>query len=259
MNARFDSDGEGISISVVSHLQMTLVANLLGDLEAHCQASHLELLLTLNLAEDLLIDPTGFSYPIRVVRNPRPIGFGANHNQAFAHATGKYFCVLNPDIRLNNNPFPALLACLNDCAAGVVAPLVRSEYGAIEDSARRFPSPLTILMKLFRRSPGPDYVTQAVPIAVDWVGGMFMLFPSDVFERLKGFDERYFLYYEDVDICARLELQGQQALICPLVSVVHHAQRASHRHFRYWRWHLTSMLRFFLSSVYWRVRHGSKS
>ena len=259
MTARFDSDGEGISISVVSHLQMALVAKLLGDLEAHCQGSNFELLLTLNLEEDPLVDPTGFSYPIRVVRNPRPIGFGANHNRAFAQATGKYFCVLNPDIRITNNPFPALLSCLNDCAAGVVAPLVLSEYGAIEDSARRFPSPLTILKKLFRRSPGHDYVTQAAPIAVDWVGGMFMLFSRDVFERLKGFDERYFLYYEDVDICARLELLGQRALICPLVSVVHHAQRASHRHFRYWRWHLTSMLRFFLSSVYWRVRHGSKS
>ena len=256
MRKRLELLGAGISISVVSHLQMALVAKLLGDLEAHCQGSHFELLLTLNLEEDLLFDPGDFSYRIKIVRNAVPIGFGANHNRAFSHATGKYFCVLNPDIRLSNNPFPALLSGLNDSSAGVVAPLVLNEIGAVEDSARRFPSPLTILMKLFGRSPGSDYAIRDLPISVDWVGGMFMLFSCDVFERLKGFDERYFLYYEDVDICARLELLGQHALISPLAIVVHRAQRASHRHFRYWRWHLTSMFRFFLSSVYWRVRFG---
>lgn len=252
MKKLLDLRAEGITISVVSHLQIALVAELLGDLEAHCQDSCFELILTLNLDEKLPFALDSFSYPIRLVRNAVPMGFGANHNQAFARSTGRYFCVMNPDIRLNSNPFTSLLTCIDDSSVGVVAPLVLGEHGGVEDSARRMPSPLKIVRKLFGGGLKPDYVIKNVPIYPDWVGGMFMLFPRPVFERLGGFDERYYLYYEDVDICARLRLLGHQAVVCPEASVIHCAQRSSHRSFRYFFWHLNSMVRFFLSPVYWR-------
>jgi N-acetylglucosaminyl-diphospho-decaprenol L-rhamnosyltransferase len=57
-----------------------------------------------------------------------------------------------------------------------------------------------------------------------------------------------------VDICARLRLLGYEVVVCPQSRVAHHAQRSSHRSFKYLRWHLKSMTRFFLSPVYWRVR-----
>lgn len=241
-----------ISISVVSHSQITLVAELLGDLEEFCKDSCFELILTLNLDEKLPFALDSFSYPIRLVRNPSPMGFGANQNQAFAHATGRYFCVMNPDIRLSSNPFTALLTCIDDSSVGVVAPLVMGENGEVEDSARRFPSPLTILCKVLGRRRAPDYVIKDVLIHPDWVGGMFMLFPRGIFEQLGGFDERYFLYYEDVDICARLRRLGHEAALCPQARVTHRAQRHSHRSFRYLFWHLRSMIRFFFSPAYWR-------
>lgn len=243
-----------ISISVVSHSQIDLVAKLLGDLEGNCRDAHFELILTLNLDETLPFALNGFSYPIKLVCNAIPMGFGANHNQAFTQATGRYFCVMNPDIRLNSNPFNALLACLEDSSVGVVAPLVLGVGGGAEDSARRFPSPLKILCKVFGRCRGPDYAIKEAPIYPDWAGGMFMLFPRSIFERLGGFDERYFLYYEDVDICARLRLLGYDVVLCPQAKVTHHAQRSSHRSFKYLRWHLTSMMRFFFSPVYWRLQ-----
>lgn len=74
---------------------------------------------------------------------------------------------------------------------------------------------------------------------------MFMLFRSQDFERLGGFDERYFLYYEDVDICVRAGQQGMRVVACPKVSVVHDARRDSRRSFKHLRWHLASMVRFF--------------
>ena len=243
-----------ISISVVSHSQIGLVAALLGDLEKHCRDSRFELILTLNLDEMLPFALDSFSYPIKLVRNAIPQGFGANHNQAFTHATGRYFCVTNPDIRLNSNPFNALVACFADSSAGLVAPLVLDGDGKIEDSARSFPSSLKILRKVFGGRRGPDYVIKDALIHPDWVGGMFMLYPLGIFERLGGFDERYFLYYEDVDICGRLRLLGYEVVVCPQAQVTHHAQRSSHRSFRYLRWHLKSMTRFFLSPVYWRLR-----
>lgn len=247
-----------ISISIVSHGQIGLVVQLLGDMEAHCRDSNFELILTLNLDERLPFTLDSFSYPIKLLHNPIPIGFGANHNQAFTHATGRYFCVMNPDIRLNNNPFSALLAYLRVPSVGVVAPLVLGEDGGVEDSARRFPSPLKILCKVFGGGRGPAYAINDSPIYPDWVGGMFMLFPLCIFDRLDGFDERYFLYYEDVDICARLRLLGYKVVVCPQARVTHHAQRSSHRNFKYLRWHLKSMARFFLSPVYWRLHFRSR-
>jgi GT2 family glycosyltransferase len=81
-----------------------------------------------------------------------------------------------------------------------------------------------------------------------------MLFPRQVFEQLHGFDERYFLYYEDVDMCGRLQLAGYKVAVCPQAQIVHHAQRSSHRSLKYLRWHLASMLRFFFSPVYRQLR-----
>ncbi len=230
------------------------MAELLADLDKYCGDSRFELILTLNLDEKLPFGWDEFSYPIQLVRNVAPLGFGANHNQAFKCARGQYFCVMNPDIRLNNNPFDALLACLGSATDGVAAPLVLNVEGGIEDSARRFPTPLKILCKVFGRCRGSDYAITDAPIYPDWVGGMFMLFPCKIFEILGGFDQGYFLYYEDVDICARLKLLGLTARVCPQARVVHHAQRSSHRNLTYMRWHLKSMLRFFVSPVFWRLQ-----
>ena len=144
-------------------------------------------------------------------------------------------------------------ACLKDSSVGVAAPLVVDENGATEDSARRFPTPLKILSKAFGRCKGDDYIVKDEAIFPDWVGGMFMLFRRETFEQLGGFDPRYFLYYEDVDLCARLRLRGYEVALCPDAKVVHHAQRSSHRNFKYLTWHLASMLRFFASPPFLKI------
>lgn len=230
-----------------------MASNLLRDIEKNCRDSPLQLLLTLNLDEALPFEMTEFSFPIRVVRNSVPLGFAANHNQAFAFSTGQFFCVLNPDIRLSNDPFQILLKCFEDSSVGLAAPLVLGENGAIEDSVRRFPGPLKILCKAFGGCKGPDYEIGGELIYPDWAGGMFLLIPHGVYAKVGGFDSRYFLYYEDVDLCARLRLQGYEIVMSPHAQIIHLAQRSSHRNFKHLSWHLRSMMRFFLSSVYRRL------
>ena len=243
-----------ITISVVSHGQASLINDLLHDIDLHCHVISIELILTLNLEESLPFALDSFSFPIKLISNITPKGFGANHNQAFSYATGAYFCVLNPDVRFNTDPFPALLANLKEQSIGVVAPLVLSEHGAIENSARKFPTPFKILCKALGRCKHSDYVITDQVIQPDWVGGMFMLLPSKIFAQVAGFDERYFLYYEDVDFCARLRLLGYDIVLCPQAKVFHYAQRDSHDSFKYFVWHVSSMLRFFVSPVFWRVQ-----
>ena len=242
-----------ISISIVSHSQMHLIKDLLHDINEYCNAVSIELILTLNLDEILPFAVVDFSFPIKVIRNPVPLGFAANHNQAFTQATGQFFCVMNPDISISEDPFPMLIACLQDSTIGVVAPLVVGESGKIEDSARFFPTPFKILCKVFSGCKGSDYVINNVPIFPDWVGGMFMLFSCEIFEKLNGFNGRFFLYYEDVDLCARLRLRGYEVVLSPAVKVIHDARRNSHRDFKFFKWHLMSMLRFFCSAVFLQV------
>ena len=242
-----------ISISIVSHLQAPLLNALLGDLDRCCKAYPLEVLLTLNLPEDLPFNTGDFSFPVIVQVNSLPKGFSANHNQAFKKLSGEFFCVMNPDIRLNNDPFPALISCLQDSSTGVAAPLVMNENGATEDSARRFPTPFKILCKALGRCKGIDYVIKDKVVFPDWVAGMFMLFRQETFEQLDGFDQHYFLYYEDVNLCARLRLKGYEVALCPDAKVVHMARRDSRRHVKYLKWHLASMAKYFFSSVFMKI------
>jgi N-acetylglucosaminyl-diphospho-decaprenol L-rhamnosyltransferase len=241
-----------ISISIVSHLQNDLVRQLLQDIQQYC-VSPIEVILTINVPGEEPIDTGAYRFPVTIARNELPRGFGANHNAAFKISRGDFFCVMNPDIRFDKDPFPALLACLQNPSIGVAAPVVVGESGAIEDSARRFPTPLKILCKVFGGCKGGDYVLKDKIIFPDWVGGMFMLFRRETFEQLGGFDQRYFLYYEDVDLCARLRLLGYETALCPDAKVVHHAHRSSHRNFKYLTWHLASMLRFFASPPFLKV------
>ncbi|MCC6915680.1 glycosyltransferase [Nitrosomonas sp.] len=235
-----------ITISVVSHGQSVLVKQLLKDLVRLGTFLITEVLITLNIPEDVVFKPGDYPFPVRVLRNTVTRGFGANHNAAFRQAKGKWFCVLNPDIRLTEDPFPVLLGEITRLSAAVIAPMVITSGGEVEDSIRRFPTPFSLVVKFFGQSDGRYiFAAEDMTFRADWAGGMFMLFRAEDFRAVAGFDEKYFLYYEDVDICARLWKSGRSVLACPKTRVIHDAQRTSRRSLRYMRWHIASMLRYF--------------
>jgi len=239
-----------ITVSVVSHGQGQLVAALLEDL-ACCQNVS-AVVLTQNIPEDDIPYPASLQARLRVIRNEYPRGFAANHNQAFRFCETSLFAVLNPDIRLNGDPFPQLARALEMNSVGVVGPAVRNPSGDLEDSARTFPTPLRLLRKLMGLGDGRILTEGTTPLEVDWTAGMFLLFPASVYSQLEGFDEGFFLYYEDVDICTRLWRSGQRVILHPGVMVIHAAQRASRRRLRFMKWHLFSMFRYFVKHA-WRL------
>lgn len=230
-----------IAVSIVSHGHGAMVERLAAALLACPEVA--QLLVTRNIPEALALPADG---RLQVIDNAAPKGFGANHNAAFAHCAQPFFCPLNPDIELDGNPFPALLAALERDGAALAAPLVRAPDGGVEDSIRHFPTPGGLLRKALGRGDGRYRLpADGADFHPEWVAGMFMLFRSDAYGRLGGFDEGYFLYYEDVDICVRLWRQGFKVLACPAVGVVHDARRDSRRSLRHLRWHLASMARYF--------------
>ena len=242
-----------LSVSVVSHGQAALVSQLLDDLAA-VRSSDLEVILTVNVPERLELRAERYPFPLRVEYNSRRKGFGANHNAAFAVARGRFFAVLNPDIRMRDDPFGALCTAAAQPGVGVVVPLVLSPAGTVEDSARRFPTPVSLARKLLFGSHGTDYPIADALVTPDWVAGMFMVFAREAFDAVSGFDERYFLYYEDVDLCWRLRRSGYDVRLLPRVAVTHDAQRTSRRRLSYARMHLRSMLRFLLTSRFGLAR-----
>ena len=239
-----------VTLSVVSHGQLELVSALLHDLHTYCNASSFEVILTLNVPEILPMAFSQLSFPVKILRNSTPLGFGENHNRAFQIASGDFFCVINPDIRIASNIFPALMGALDDTSLGVVGPMVLDSEGVIEDSARRFPTPWKIFCKAVGTHKRQDYAIEDAHVYPDWIGGMFMLFRREGFKDMVGFNQKFFLYYEDVDICARVWLKGLRVALLPEVHVVHLARRRSHKNLRFLAMHVKSMGKFFFSVTF---------
>lgn len=239
-----------ISISVVSHAQAKLVSVLLRDLVRIAKETPFEILLTKNLPENMPDFDVPSNCSFRVIENQVPRGFGHNHNAAFALANSDYFCVLNPDIRMLDNPFPELLKALSDPSNAIAAPQILGIDGIVQDSIRRFPTP----WGLIKRTSGieADHIVPKVgsqPIPVDWAAGMFLLMRSAQYDALGGFDRRYFLYCEDVDLSARAWKSGKRVMLCPKAAAIHDARRTSHVNPKYLIWHVKSYIRYFVTHL----------
>lgn len=231
-----------MTLSIVSHGQGALIAKLLHDLSAF-DLSEIEIVVTINTPESLAFLQPYRALLMRVIENDVPLGFGANHNQAFQASSGRFFCIVNPDIRLSDDGFRTLPAHC-DSQTGACAPLVVDSAGKIQDSARRAPTLARLFARAVLRQRGPDYVVDHAAIDADWLAGMFVVFRREAFTAVGGFDDRYFMYMEDADIGRRLRDKGWRSRLIPTVRVIHDAQRASHRDTRHLRWHIRGVIRY---------------
>lgn len=235
----------GVTVSIVSHGQIELIRPLLAQLDRFCHEHIGQVLLTCNLPEQLGVLPA-LRFPLELLHNARPQGFGANHNAAFLrHCRTPWFLVLNPDIRLSSDVLGQMLAEPGS-ETGLLAPRVLEPGKQHPEPHRRLITPVEIVR---RRKPA-----YRAPLAPVWLPGLFMLFRSTAYRAVHGFDERYFMYGEDVDISARLRLAGWYIHICEDQLVLHEARRASHADGRHLRWHLASLLRLWTSAAFWRYR-----
>lgn len=232
-----------VTVSLVSHGHGGMVWRLVDQLVVCPEVT--QVIVTLNIPE---ASTAILNDKVMLLKNDLPKGFGANHNAAFALAKGEFYCVINPDIELTQNPFSALAGILADQRVGLVAPLVVGSSGKAEDSMRCFLSPWSMVWRVLKLDSGAYSLQRGdSDFTPDWVAGMFMLFRSETYAKVGGFDERYFMYCEDADICTRIWKAGYKVVGCLSTNVIHNAQRASHRSFRHLSWHLRSMARYFLS------------
>lgn len=234
-----------ITISIVSHGQLALIRPLLAQLDRFSRATTAKVVLTLNIPEPDALAGQTWGFALERIENAIPQGFGANHNQAFERCRTPWFLVLNPDIRFDGDVLTPLLAQAAP-DAGLLTPRILEPGKTAPEPHRALLTPLEILGR--KRS---DYAQPAVPA---WIPGLFMLFRSEAYRQVGGFDERFFMYGEDFDICARTRLAGWKLQVAEELRARHDAQRASHRSKRYLYWHASSLLKVWLSRAFWRYR-----
>ncbi|MDM0045162.1 galactosyltransferase-related protein [Variovorax dokdonensis] len=246
MTSPISTHPKPVTVSIVSHGQLGMIVPLLEQLDRLCAGSIERVVLTHNLPEADLLAGREWSFALDRVHNSVRQGFGANHNEAFKRCQTEWYLVLNPDIRLDSDVIAPLVA-LADTDAGLLAPRIMEPGKTEPEQHRRIITPLEILT---RRKPG-----YPIPDKPDWIPGLFMLFRSEAYRQIEGFDaKRYFMYGEDFDICARLRLAGWQIQIGEALRARHEAQRASRRSGRHLWWHVTSLGKVWTSGPFWGVR-----
>ncbi|MDN8617558.1 glycosyltransferase family 2 protein [Variovorax ginsengisoli] len=239
------SSPASITVSIVSHGQLDLVRPLMEELDRFSRGTVAKVVLTINIPETDALAGLHWGFEVERIENPAPMGFGANHNQAFGHCATPWFLVLNPDIRFDRDILAPLVAQARP-DSGLLTPRILEPGKDEPEQHRAIITPHEILV---RRRPG--YQRPAVP---HWIPGLFMLFRSDAYREIGGFDERFFMYGEDFDICARTQLAGWKLQVAEDLLARHDAQRASRTSHRHLYWHVTSLLKVWSSAAFWRFR-----
>ena len=199
---------------------------------------------------------------VEVLVPGRNLGYGAAANRGVAATSAPLILVCNPDLEIRPGVLADLAEVLSaDPACGLVGPLIRDSDGERYPSARQFPGLVDAaghaLLGLF----APDnrftrsYQQAALdtadhgPEVVDWVSGACFLVRRSAFEDVGGFDEAYFMYLEDVDLCWRLGRGGWRTVYLPSAEVTHRQGVSTDRHpYRMIFEHHRSLLRFAASS-----------
>jgi GT2 family glycosyltransferase len=205
----------------------------------------------------------GRKFPVAtIIPSEANLGFAAGVNIAAGHARNPFLLLLNPDTVVEGPLIVVLEEYLSrhpDTA--VVGPRVVNGDGSIQPSARAFPGFSTLLggrsAWFTRKYPDNPWARRNLlgldaraPLRVDWLSGSCLMTRRDVFERLGGFDESFFLYWEDADYCRRVATLGLHRTYVPSVSVRHFGGGSA-------RYNLARAIREFHKSAYLLHRRQS--
>jgi GT2 family glycosyltransferase len=263
-----------LSISVVIYRlnEPELLANLRSLRIATDRAALSSVLLTLidnseagELAEPLHRVAHNSGWPhAAIVSGHGNVGYGAGHNLAMLTHNAQVHLVLNPDVEMDAQALQQGLATLSQHGIVLVGAVGRGADGSPGHLSKRMPSVWTFFLRGFAPSglkkrfnarlahyEYHDLATDQVS-EVRLVSGAFMLCRSDALRAVGGFDERYFLHFEDLDLSVRMSTQGK-VVSDPNVTLIHHGGHAAKKGFAHLKIFLRSGLRFF-NTHGWRWR-----
>ncbi len=172
---------------------------------------------------------------IKLFTYKKNIGFGAAINRALRYCDSKYVTLINPDCFISKNFFEIAIGFMEkNESIGIIGPKIMDEDGSVQGSARSFPTPLTSLFgrksPLTRIFPNNSITKSNIltwaddnesPREVDWVSGACMVIRRNAIENINGFDEHFFLYWEDTDLCRRVRNKGWKVVYFPFAKATH--------------------------------------
>ncbi|MEI8361072.1 MAG: glycosyltransferase family 2 protein [bacterium] len=252
-----------ISIVIVNYNTRVKLVNCLESIYKYFKKISFEVIVVDNCSIERIDDLSGSYLNLRIVNNNVNLGMGGGNNVGIKLALGDFVLILNPDTEIISSDFDKMLNYLKSAKnIGLIGPALIYPDGEKQKSCYKFPR---LMMPFYRRTFlgnfNQAYIRNYLyedndleqPLDVDWIMGSCLLMPRSVLEKLGGFDERFFMYFEDTDMCRRIKNLGLRVVYYPLIKVVHHHGRASAK--EHWsvsiftnkmtRVHLMSWLKYF--------------
>ncbi|MDY4376087.1 glycosyltransferase family 2 protein [Pectobacterium carotovorum] len=255
-------------MSVVSHGHYEIIKSL-NCLPGLANESDIKICIIDNVGEpnlQLYCKEHSFSY----IKNFEFCGFGENNNKVFdffyhhkQNVKNSYFLVLNPDVDITIENVRKLAKEMHDkeIQLSTVNLFKDSNHSIPDNSVRNYPKLYDFFCSFFfgKNKTIINKNLIETPCSVDWAAGSFLMFSSSLYEKLLGFDESYFMYCEDIDICLRANLlYGQSVVFFPDIKATHYAAHDNRRFFsKNFFWHVISTVRFlFKKNIYYPAKDG---
>jgi GT2 family glycosyltransferase len=219
-----------LDVAIVSYRCETLLRDCLEALRAHPASAGMRVHVVDNASGDGTAEMVRRDFAeVELTVSPRNLGFGAANNIAIAAGRAPYVLILNPDTRLAAGALDRLLELIDSRPeVGMVGPRLELDDGSFDHASRRsFPTPVSALghfTGLGRRGSGALAAYRAPGVEagpVEAINGAFMLIRRAALERVGTFDERYWMYMEDLDLCYRFAQAGWITWYEPSVTVTH--------------------------------------
>ena len=223
-----------VSVVIVSYNTQEILRNCLEALFEHSKGVAMEVFVVDNDSHDGSASMVKNDFPsVMLITNHENLGFAAANNQAFALARGRYIILLNPDAYIRPLSLEHSIAFMDRTPmCGLCGGKIISPEGRLEPSARRFPSALSKLLTMsglrgtFAHSPIVNYhefggFAHDKPMEVDWVPGTFTIVRKKMLDEIGYFDERFYIYYEETDLCMRAKKAGWTIYFIPDAEVMH--------------------------------------
>lgn len=224
-----------ISIIIVNYNVYNDVLICIGKIKETLTALKYEIIVVDNNSSDRSIEKILSIYPdIKLILNTENSGYGFANNLGMKVSTGKYFLLVNPDIIVSEHSIENLYNFMeNEPKAGSCGPVQSKPSDGIEHYYTFFPSLYSRLMQEFRLYMTAPVMKQRFfnfiddnfrhgkPFKVDWIMGSCLMVRSEIFKKLGGFDEAFFLYEEETEWQYRMSKEGWSAFMIPDAKVLH--------------------------------------
>lgn len=218
-----------LSIIIVSYNNPEILENTIRSILEIIIFPNKELIIVDNASKDSNVHMVRKEFPtVKLLESDKNLGFSKACNIGASKAEGEYLLFVNSDITLTENPIPQMVNIFKknkDC--GIIGCQLFNKDGSLQPSYFRFPSllmrfiQLTGLKKLVLYLNSDLRFNKETIFSVDFVSGAFLMIERNFFLKIGCFDEDYFMYLEDADLCYRSKLAGKKNLIYNFSKIIH--------------------------------------